>query len=418
MNYFVISFSYKNTDITLREKLAFNDNLTKETFISKLLAYNHIDEVILLSTCNRVETIIYGEDGELVTNIVLRELAKHAKVPKPDIKDKAIIFEGEEAINHIFSVASALDSLVVGETQILGQLKDAFRLSLKNKFCKVNLKRAINYSVKCASKVRSTTHIGENPVSVASAAVLKADEIFEESNISKEAIVVGAGEMSALTIKHLLKKNFKVRLISRNLKKANLLATTFDDEVSVTPYDELEKFLNSSRVMFTATSAPHPIIKDTMVTQQQFSRYWFDIAVPRDIENIKIENLSIYTVDDLQDIVAKNLSLRQEQSSAAQEIIYGMTNNFYKWIDSLGVEPMLKELYTYANEIIDTKLQQAISKGFIAKDDEYSSKKLAQSVINEFLHIPASKLRELSQEKKSDRATNVLLTLFNKNIDN
>ena len=414
MHYLIISFSHKNTDIAVREKLAFGNDLEIDTFLKRLLQNEYINEAILLSTCNRVELIMSVSDVTASNKIVFEHLSDYAKIDIDELEGRADIYEDQGAVHHIFAVSSSLDSLVIGETQITGQLKDAFKLSIAKGYCSQKLARVLHYSFKCAASVRNATIIGKNPVSVASTAVMKARDVIDKSDKKTDvkAVVIGTGEMSELTIRHLLKNNFQVIVISRDMKKAHLLATTFDQDIEVHPYEHLTKLINKKQLLFSATSAPYPIIKADMVEEVDFERYWFHIAVPRDIEEIDSPNLHIYSVDDLQDIVNKNMEARQEQAKSAYSIIGRFTHEFYEWLQTLGVEPIIKHLNLQAQEIIEKKLNIAIKKGFIGIEDRANVEKLAQSIMTEFLHHPTTRLKKLALTAESDVMVGTVQSLF------
>lgn len=203
MSYLSISFTHKNTDIHTREKLAFSDDNARETFLKTILDNAIIKEAVLLSTCNRVEIITTVNEIEKAKEIILKTLVKYSELDYEDLSLRANIYETSGAIHHLFTVASALDSLVIGETQIVGQLKDAYRLSLAKGYCSQGITRAMTYAFKCAASVRTATSLGTGSVSVASTAVAKAKSLIP-NNEGVKALVVGAGEMSELTVKHLL----------------------------------------------------------------------------------------------------------------------------------------------------------------------------------------------------------------------
>jgi len=411
MIYLSISFTHKNTDIQTREKLAFGNDLEKETFLKNILAQNNIEEAVLLSTCNRVEIITSVSNVQDAQTLILKKLAEFSTLDFEDLTERADIFDNNYAIHHLFSVASSLDSLVVGETQIVGQLKDAFKFSMSKGFCNRKLARAFHYSFKCAASVRNATSLGTGSVSVASTAVAKAKEIFKNKE-DVSALVIGAGEMSELAIKHLLSSGFNVVITSRDIKKAQLLASTFDEEISVEPYSELNELLNTMELLITATSAPYPIIKEDMVKECSFNRYWFDVAVPRDIDDIQMNKLNIYAVDDLQDIVNENMALRAESAKKAYSIVSNMSKEFFDWLRTLGVEPVLKHLHLNGDDIIEKKLQNAIKKGFINGEDEENIKKLCQTVMAEFLHLPSKKLKEVSKSMEGDIVLGTVQNIF------
>ncbi len=411
MSYLSISFSHKNTDIQTREKLAFPSEENKDRFLKQILDEDLVDEAILLSTCNRVEIIASVLNTDLAAKAIIKKLCIYSGIDFENLYDRADIYENDGAIHHLFSVASALDSLVIGETQIVGQLKDAFRFSLAKKYCEQNLPRALHYSFKCAAAVRNATSLGTGSVSVASTAVAKAKEIVGDTSGVK-ALVIGAGEMSELTIKHLLSSGFDVILTSRDIKKAQILADTYEEHVLVEDYSTLEKLLSEVPVMITATAAPYPIITQEMTKECSFNRYWFDIAVPRDIDEIESADLEIYSVDDLQDIVDSNMSLRANQAKTGYSIVNKMSLEFFEWLKSLEVEPVIKHLYLKGDEIIDKKVKTAIKKGFISSSDEENIRKLCQTVITEYLHQPSKKLKCISKDMECDIIVGTVQSVF------
>lgn len=411
MSYLSISFTHKNTDIQTREKIAFSDESAVETFLKKVSNDRSIREVVLLSTCNRVEIMTVSSNLKESKMTILETLSNYSGLDYANLQERADIYDNESAIHHLFSVAAALDSLVVGETQIVGQLKDAYRLSLGKGYCSKSISKAMNYAFKCAANVRNATSLGTGSVSVASTAVAKAKDIIKNTQGVK-ALVIGAGEMSELTCKHLHKAGFDIVLTSRNIKKASMLVDTFDFDVQVEPYENLIKLLNEIPIMITATAAPYPIIKDEMVEYCSFSRYWFDIAVPRDIDEIESPNLQIFAVDDLQDIVNSNMSLRAEQAKKAYSIVNKESENFFKWLKTLEIEPVVKHLYTKGDEVIEKKLENAIKKGFIKAEDKDNIRKLCETVLTEFLHQPTKKLKSISKDVECDLVLGTVQSVF------
>jgi glutamyl-tRNA reductase len=422
LEYLVVSFTHKNSDISTREKLSFNNDLEKEVFLKGLLDYSLINEAILLSTCNRIELILSVNDSNKARKYSIEQLSLHSNISKDELFEKADIYENDNAIYHIFAVASSLDSLVIGETQIAGQLKDAFKFSLDKGCCGQKLSRVISFASKCSAKVRTATHLGIGSVSVASVAVMQAKSIFKDS-LNTKALVIGAGQMSELAARHLLKNGFDVILCSRNIKKARVLAHSIISDgngenydpsrIDVQPYENLQQLLNSTQLLITATSAPYPIITATMVKSFHKTRHWFDIALPRDIDDIKLDNLHIYYVDDLQCIVDENLTLRANKAKEAFNIVKNMTIEFYKWLNSLSVEPMIKQLYLKADDIIEKRVQIANKKKLIKKQDKENITKLCKTILNEFLHTPTTRLREASKDVDADSLLSNIQDIFN-----
>ena len=417
MSYLVISFSHKNIDIKMREKLAFNGDEDKDRYLKQILENEHTKEAVVLSTCNRVEIVTRSSNIKNSAKNIIEKLASYSGLDFDTLYERADIYDNDGAVHHLFSVASALDSLVIGETQIVGQLKDAFRFSQAKGHCSTNITRVMHYAFKCAANVRNATSLGTGSVSVASTAVAKAKDIIGNTKGVK-ALVIGAGEMSELTIKHLLSSGFDVVLTSRDLKKAQILADTFETNVSVEPYSELSNLLSRIPVMITATSAPYPIITKENAPSSSINRYWFDIAVPRDIdENISLSGLEIFSVDDLQDIVNENMSLRAEQAKMAYSIVSRMSMEFFEWLKSLEIEPVVKNLYLKGEEIIDKKVKNAIKKGFIKADEEENIRKLCQTVITEYLHNPSKQLKDISKNMECDVVVGTVQSMFGLNSD-
>ncbi len=418
MSYLVISFSHKNIDIKQREKLAFNDEDKKDRFIKQLIEFENTKEVVLLSTCNRVEIITKTSNVKQSSKDIIEKLSVYSSLDFDFLYDRADIYDNDTAVHHLFSVAAALDSLVIGETQIVGQLKDAFRFSQSKNYCGEHISRVMHYAFKCAAQVRTATSLGTGSVSVASTAVAKAKELIGDTK-DVAALVIGAGEMSELAVKHLLSAGFDVTITSRDIKKAQTLANSFEADVKVEPYSNLEFLLESYAVMITATSAPYPIITSENAPSSSINRYWFDIAVPRDIdEDISMFDLEIFSVDDLQEIVNANMTQRSAQAKEAYTIVGRSTLEFFDWLKNLDIEPVIKDLYLKGEKIIEKKLQNAIKKGFVPKEYEENIKKLCQTVITEYLHIPSKQLKEISKSKQCDLVTQTVQNMFTKTANN
>jgi glutamyl-tRNA reductase len=426
MEYLIVSFTHKNTDINTREKLSFGNELEKEAFLKQVLANKYINEAMLISTCNRIELIASVQCCTNASGEILKLFSNRSELEYGDLKERVDIYENKAAIYHLFTVASSLDSLVVGETQIAGQLKDAFKFALDKNFASQKLSRVMNFAFKCAARVRNITHLGTGSVSVASTAVAKAKQLYKNSSGIK-ALVIGAGEMSELSCRHLLKNGFDVVICSRNIKKARVLAHNIimdgnganykPSQIDVQPYEALEDLLNSMELLVTATSAPYPIIKKEIVKPFEKERNWFDIALPRDIEEMQIAGVNIYSVDDLQCIVDETLELRASQAKEAFSIVGAMTEEFYVWLKTLSVEPLIKNIRLKSDEIIEKKIQNAVKKRFISSEDTTNIEKLCKSIMAEFLHTPTIQLKLVSSSLEGDEILTTTKNLFGIAVD-
>ncbi|ANE35958.1 glutamyl-tRNA reductase [Campylobacter iguaniorum] len=407
MHYISVSFTHKNTDISIREKLSFADADKKREILRLIGANENVLESMALSTCNRVEIFAYVKDAKVSLKHILNSISILTLVPFEALELRADTYEDEGAIHHLFAVASSLDSLVVGETQIAGQLKDAFKFAYDNGDCATNVSRAIHFAFKCATEVRALTQISKNPVSVSSVAVAKAKEIYGSIG-GMSAVVVGAGEMSRLACKHLIGAGVNTIILNRDLQKAENLVCELGELASCASIDKLSEYVNRYRLIFSATGAPNAIITDDIIEQKDFHRYFFDIAVPRDIDISEDEFTHVYAVDDLEEIVRTNLALREEQASIAYSIVGRSTADFFKWISSQDSSPAIKALRQKAKDIAGLEVDKAIKKGYIRHCDKDEACKLVHQVFKAFLHTPSIRLKE----KSNDDILNSLEYLF------
>ncbi|RUM65812.1 MAG: glutamyl-tRNA reductase [Sulfurimonas sp.] len=409
MHYLIISFTHKNSTLAIREKLAYPDENHKVGCLEKLNSVSSIEESILLSTCNRMEIFCYCSDLESASEHIFTLLNSRSHIAIDELKSRSDIFDDKGAIYHLFSVASSLDSLVVGETQIAGQLKDAFRFAYDNGFCKHELSRAIHYAFKCAAEVRNSTNISSNPVSIASVAVAQISKEAEDLE-GKRALVIGAGEMSSLTAKHLISHGVEVTMMNRTRSKAEAIAREYGTKVR--DFEELHDAVNEYELLFTSTGSKQPIITDKYVQSCHFKRYWVDMAVPRDIECHNDNDIVLYQVDDLKNIVDENLALREEEATLSYTTVARHTKLFFECLKRLSVEPIIKEIYKRAYQASIDEAARVIGKGFIPKAYEQEAVKMGEQVVKRFLHELTSKIRASSNGSESDtliKALNYIL---------
>jgi len=283
MHYLNISFTHKNSTLEIREKLSYPDEKDLHGCLQKLRSCEAIHEAILISTCNRMEVLCSCGDTAEATDHIFHMLSSRAGISIEELEGRADVFDDSSAIHHLFSVASSLDSMVVGETQIVGQLKDAFRFSYDNGYCDKKLAHAMKSAFKCAATVRNSTDISSKPVSMASVAVAKLKASIESIE-GKKALIIGVGEMSEITAKHLIASGADVYIMNRTYHKAERLAQECGAKVMA--YSKLKEALNEFEILYTATSSYEPIITDALIEPCDFDRYWFDLAMPRDIQYI------------------------------------------------------------------------------------------------------------------------------------
>lgn len=399
MQYLIISYTHKNSSLEVRERLAFNEDDAKEVCLESLCQHESINEAIVLSTCNRIEIITSCNHVGSASAHIFLQLSKRSGYSLNELEGRADIFDDQGAIHHLFSVASSLDSLVVGETQIAGQLKDAYRFAYEKGCCAQKLSRALHYAFKCAAEVRNVSDISSKPVSIASVAIaqVKKDVASLEG---KKALVIGSGEMSVITAKHLVSSGVDVTIMNRTQSKAEIIAMECGG--SVRDFEELPTAINEYELLFTATSAPAPIIRDAYIEEVHFVRYWFDMAVPRDIAINENVNIRLYAVDDLKTIVDENIMMREDEARASYSIVGRYTTDFFSWLQTLSIDPLIKEIYLQAEASAEAETKNVINHAYIPREYEAEILKMNQQVLKRFLHDMTSRLRHVSGEAKSD----------------
>ena len=399
MHYLTISFTHKNSTIEIREKLSFSEDDQLKECLAKLNSSSSIHESILISTCNRIEVFVSCSSVMGATQHIFNLLSERSNINIEELEGRADIFDDQGAVHHLFSVASSLDSLVVGETQIAGQLKDSFRFAYDNGYCGQKLSRAMHYAFRCAAEIRNLTNISSKPVSIASVAVTKLRDVLNDLE-GRKALVIGVGEMSEITAKHLISNGVEVTIINRTREHAEQLAISCGAKVK--DFNDLAKHINEYEILFTATSSKDPIITDEIIKSCDFNRYWFDMALPRDISFSHGENINLFVIDDLKSIVSENITLREDEAKRSYAIIGRQTMQFYEWLRTLSVEPLIKEIYEHAQTAAQKETERVISHGYIPKEYEKEVLKMNQQVLKRFLHEITHKIRQISGESNAD----------------
>jgi glutamyl-tRNA reductase len=418
MYYQVMSFSHKNCDQGMREKLAFANDGENIDMLNQLVEFDFIHEAFIVSTCNRVEIVVATRDNFSSYHTILGLMSQKSELNFYELKSSVACYDDEEAVQHIFAVVSSLDSLVVGESQITGQVKEAFMIAHRNGTAGRKLNRIISYAVKCAAEVRNITNISQNPISIASVAVSQAHKLLGDNMSGMTAVVIGAGEMGVLAAKHLLRAGCDVILMGRDLEKIEPIAQKLGENVKAAPMEKLQKYLNRYRLFFTATSAKDPIITQELIENETLPRLWFDMAIPRDIEEMELENLQLFRIDDLRTISQDNHALREEQAVRAAEIVEKYKEEFYAWLRALSIEPVIKEMREQVNEAIDVEMQRALKKGFVPKEAEENMRKMAEQMFKRFLHEPTQNLRHSSADKNNSNCIESVKKMFNIDTEN
>ncbi|GFE59432.1 glutamyl-tRNA reductase [Geobacter sp. AOG2] len=417
MNIIVVGLSHKTATVEIREKVAFSPNLIEKP-LRELVSLDEIVEGVIVSTCNRVE--IYATTRDIAGGIarIKRFMADYHHIPLEALESHLYSYHSEAAIRHVFRVASSLDSMVVGEPQILGQIKTSYGYAAEYKSSGIILNRFLHKAFSVAKRVRTETKIASSAVSVAFAAVELAKKIL--GNLSdKTVMLIGAGEMCELAAKHFLNSGARgVMVTNRTFERAERLAEEFGGEA--VPFEELFQHLHRADIVLSSTGAPHVIIgpKDVedVIRRRRFKPMFFiDIAVPRDIDPKvdDLENAYLFTVDNLQEIVQANLAQRNLEAEKAEEIIDQEIGQFFKWLSSLEVTPTIVALRHHFDEIRKAELEKTLANWKdLPPDAEKRLEALTMAMMNKLLHTPTTVLKKAGQGGRVDLYVDGLRQLF------
>ncbi|MDD2733736.1 MAG: glutamyl-tRNA reductase [Desulfuromonadaceae bacterium] len=417
MNIIVVGLSHKTATVKIREKVAFSPNQI-ETPLAELISLDGIIEGVIVSTCNRVE--IYATTRDIAGGIarIKRFMAEYHHLQFEELEPHLYSYHAEDAIRHVFRVASSLDSMVVGEPQILGQIKTSYGYAAEYKSSGIILNRFLHKAFSVAKRVRTETKIASSAVSVAFAAVELAKKILGDLS-DKTVMLIGAGEMCELAAKHFINSGAKgVMVTNRTFERAERLAEEFGGEA--VPFESFLEHLHRADIVLSSTGAPHCIIgpKDAeeVVKRRRFNPIFFiDIAVPRDIDPKvdDVENAYLFTVDHLQEIVQANLAQRGLEAEKAEEIINQEIGQFHKWLSTLEVTPTIVSLRNRFDEIRRAELEKTIS-GWkdLPPDAEKRLEALTLAMMNKLLHAPTSVLKQAGQGGRVDLYIDALRQLF------
>ena len=413
MYYQILSFNHNNCEQAFREQMAFADDQEKSTFLHELVEFKFVHEAFVVSTCNRVEIVVATSDNFSSYHTILGLLSKKSGIDFYKLKSSGRKYDDEDAIVHIFSVVSSLDSLVIGESQITGQVREAFKFSYENGTAGAKLNRVLSHAIKCAAEVRNQTSISSRPLSIASVAVAQAHKIYGDNITGMRGVVIGAGEMGIIATKHLLRLGCDVLLLGRNVEKIEKIAEELGENVKASSVENLPKYLNRYRLVFSATSSKETIIQPRMIENANLQRVWFDMAIPRDIDDMGLEKLKLFRIDDLKTISNENHALKQEQAIKAKEIVLKSKDEYYAWLKALSIEPVIRDIRLQSHNAIEKELERAIRKKFVPKEFESNIKKMAEQMFNRFLHDATQNLRQSSAHSNGANKVDVIKEIFN-----
>ncbi len=409
----VTGISHHTATLETREKIAIarTDYASR---VKELHALDGVEEVVVVSTCNRTE--IYSIGPSESCEQVRHWLQNKGDLSEADMETHCYVRERELAVRHLFRVAGGLESLVLGESQIVGQLKESWQLAHEAGGVGKVLDRLFQHAFATGKKIRTKTRIGEHPVSVAYTTVMLAKQIFGDLT-SKTVILVGAGEMIELCGRHLHDRGVSSLIIAnRSLDRATQLADQFG--AHAVSLSDLPGVLYKADILISSTASQEPVIhvdpvKTSLKKRRNQPMFLVDIAVPRDIHADvgKLSNVYLYTIDDLQKVVDENLSKRSEAARTADTDVDESVDEFMRWLNSARAAVYLKNLHKHARMHSEELVTRALRKLDAGQDTEQVVTQLANTLAKRILHLPSTRLRQAA-EQQDDNLLKTALRLF------
>ncbi|PSB00902.1 glutamyl-tRNA reductase [Merismopedia glauca] len=420
MNIAVIGLSHKTAPVEVREKLSIPEPQI-ETALTQIYSYPHVAEVSILSTCNRLEIYFVTHDTQLGIREVCQFLSEHSKLPLESLRQHLFMLLQEDAVTHLMRVAAGLDSLVLGEGQILAQVKQAHKLGQQYKGVGSILNRLFKQALTAGKRVRTETSIGTGAVSISSAAVELA-QMKVDSLANYRVAILGAGKMSRLLVQHLAAKGAgSISIINRSVARAQELANQFPAaEVQVYPIVEMMVAIANADIIFTSTASTEPLLNRAKLEAHIPSDcrlILIDISVPRNVhaDVNGLDNIQAFNVDDLKAVVAQNQESRRQMAQEAEALLEEEIEGFDAWWRSLETVPTISCLRDKMETIRAQELEKALSRlgSEFAERHQEVIEALTRGIVNKILHDPMVQLRAQQDIEARRKAMQTLQMLFN-----
>lgn len=404
MSLLVLGINHRSAPVAVRERVAFAPDQL-EMALGEAQQVVGVDELVILSTCNRTEICAVAEPDLL--EHLLHWLAGYHHLPEEDVRSSSYRFTDEEALRHLMRVASGLDSMVLGEPQILGQMKSAYAVAQEAGVVGAQLGRIYPHVFSVAKRVRTDTAIGENPVSVAYAAVSMTHRIFSDLRRTT-ALLVGAGETIELVARHLCEQGVRqVIVANRTLHRARELADRFGAEAVL--LGDIPEQLVRADIVITSTASQLPIlgkgaVESALKRRKHRPMFMVDIAVPRDIETqvADLNDVYLYTIDDLREVVEENRRSREQEARKADEIIATGVAQMREQMRALDAVVVVRAMREKAERLRDAELDKAMRQLARGESPEQVLAQLARGLTNKLLHSPSSQMRKASASGRND----------------
>jgi len=412
-----VGVNHKRAPVEVRERLAFS-SARLPTLFERLKSTEQISGCVIISTCNRTEVYAASKDIDAALSAIWETLSHESGIEIDQLQSYSYSLTCQKAIAHLFKVVSGLDSMILGEQEVLGQVARAYQFACEHGASNPVLNVLFQKALKVGKQVQTETLIGSGASSVGSAAVELARQIFIDIE-DRSILLIGAGEMGRLVARNLANNCASEMMVcNRSYDKAQEVALQFDG--CAVPFEELFECLPETDLVVSCTSAPGYIITKEHLSSLADKRngkpiFLIDLAVPRDIdpESAQLECVHLYNVDDLQNIVDESLGEREQEAEKAKEIVEKAVNNFMKWLNSRAAVPAIKALSQKGAEIRDAELEKALRKfGNLTEREEKILRSMAHAITNKITNAPIIKLREYSQTDQGHMYAQVLLDLF------
>lgn len=417
-----VGLNHRTAPVEVREKVSF-PHYQIESALLELKSYPALEGVVIINTCNRLEIYAATTDVETGINSIKSFLANHAQLEEQEIYQYLYVHTLYEAVRHLFRVVAGLDSMILGETQILGQVAHAYERAAKagvtNKVINVFFQDALTVG----KRVRTETHIDQHPTSISYTAVELVKQAVGELK-GRSILILGAGEMSALTAKHLVANGANTVMVSnRSHERAKSLASECNG-IAV-QFEKLGECLQEADIVISATASANFVvlpeqIQEVMKQRNQRPLLLVDIAVPRDIhpEVGLIPGVTLYDIDDLHEVIDTHQNAREIAGQLAEHIIEEEMAQFLKWHNSLFVIPTIVALQHRGEEIKNDQLEHALNKlGGLTPKQEKVVRSMANAIVNQLLHAPITNLKEFATTRQGHLYTEIFQNLFNLDVD-
>ena len=416
MSLVLVGLSHKTAPIKIRERIAFSEDQLSSA-LTRLNQEFELQESMIISTCNRVEIIAHGKNNQIeVVDSIKNFLYSYHSLTPPFLEDYLYIYQSHSAIRHVFRVASSLDSMVIGEPQILSQMKQAYLLAQQAGSIGADLKSLLPRAFFVAKRVRNLTQIGTSTVSISSVAVELAQKIFGDLS-EKSVLLLGSGKMGALAARNLVDSGIQeIFVASRSPENSHQVALQVNGKSIA--FDTMNKYLTQADIVIVSTNASSFLLQPSMIESSIRERKYrplfiVDISVPRNVdpEINKIDNVFLYDIDDLQSVMEANLLERHQEAELAEEIIDREIDNFRERMDTQRIGPLLGELRTHIEKICLTELKA--HQNTLTEDEYTRMEKIARKTAHKIAHPLITGIKNQDRNSASrHRAIKMILDIF------